>query len=97
MISNEKWEENVMEWTGKTILITGASSGIGLETARAFLEGGALVYINGRNMEQLERAAAELNHLPGIAVSLPGDVSIVSECERMLRQVSDNTSGLDVL
>ena len=86
-----------MDWTDKTILITGASSGIGLETAKAFLEKGALVYMNGRNSENLEKAAATLNHLPGIAAPLPGDVSIVSECERMFRQVIDDAAGLDVL
>lgn len=43
-----------MEVLGKTALITGASSGIGLEVARGFVQSGANVVINARDVRQLE-------------------------------------------
>ncbi|MEE2955012.1 MAG: SDR family oxidoreductase [Pseudomonadota bacterium] len=45
---------------GRTVVVTGGSSGIGLETAKLFLEAGANVSICGRNQERLEQAESEL-------------------------------------
>lgn len=47
--------------SGKTVLVTGGGSGIGLATARLLLHEGARVAISGRNEEKLRRAAEELN------------------------------------
>ena len=49
-----------MRLAGKTALITGGNSGIGLATARAFIQHGARVAITGRNQETLDQAVAEL-------------------------------------
>ncbi|MDF2509194.1 MAG: 3-oxoacyl-(acyl-carrier-protein) reductase [Microbacterium sp.] len=46
--------------TGKTVLITGGSSGIGFGTAKRMIEEGAFVYITGRNQERLDNAVARL-------------------------------------
>lgn len=59
-----------MRFSGKTILITGAASGIGLATARYLAREGAQLALIDRHAEALEAAAAELN-----ALALPGDVS----------------------
>ena len=45
-----------------TVLITGGSSGIGYDIARAFLEEKATVVLNGRNVKKLEAAAERLGH-----------------------------------
>ena len=49
-----------MRLAGKTALITGGNSGIGLATARTFIQHGARVAITGRNQETLDQAVAEL-------------------------------------
>ena len=46
--------------TTKTVLITGASSGIGLDVARGFLERGSNIVMNARNSEKLANAAQKL-------------------------------------
>ncbi len=86
-----------MDFVDKVIMVTGASSGIGFETAKLFLEQGASVFINGRDLEKLEKAALSLNNLPGKAEILAGDVSLVGQCEAMLEKVQQAAGKLDVL
>ena len=45
---------------GKTAVITGGSTGIGLATARRFVEEGAYVFINGRSQAELDAAVEEI-------------------------------------
>jgi NAD(P)-dependent dehydrogenase (short-subunit alcohol dehydrogenase family) len=56
----------------KSALITGGTTGIGLETARAFLNEGARVAITGKNPQNLEAARAELS---GKVLVIPSDAS----------------------
>ena len=92
-------------YNNKTVLVTGASSGIGFETARVFLERGAYLYINGRNPDKLAKAADELGknnndlYTPAAEriVTLPGDVSSVKQCEMILQQIETAGKGLDIL
>jgi NAD(P)-dependent dehydrogenase (short-subunit alcohol dehydrogenase family) len=86
-----------MDWKDKVVLITGASSGIGYETASLFLEKGAQVYLNGRDEQKLTKAVETLGNYPGTAVALPGDVSRVGQCEAMLYAVEMAGCGLDLL
>ncbi|MFU8793939.1 MAG: SDR family NAD(P)-dependent oxidoreductase [Dethiobacteria bacterium] len=86
-----------MEFSDKVVLVTGASSGIGYETAKIFLEKGAVVYLNGRNKLKLEDALNSLSAYKGKAHALPGDVSEVKQCEEMLKQFEIRGSGLDIL
>lgn len=50
-----------MDFTNKTVAITGGTMGIGFATAKAFIERGATVFITGRNADNLQKAAAEIN------------------------------------
>jgi NAD(P)-dependent dehydrogenase (short-subunit alcohol dehydrogenase family) len=64
--------ENSLE--GKTILITGASDGIGLACGKAFADSGATVILLGRNQEKLESAYDEIDSIhPGKAIIHPMD------------------------
>jgi NAD(P)-dependent dehydrogenase (short-subunit alcohol dehydrogenase family) len=86
-----------MDWKGKVVLITGASSGIGYETASLFLEKGARVFLNGRDEQKLAKAVEALKNSPGKAVILPGDVARVDHCEDMLYAIEMDRCGLDLL
>ncbi|MDH6436772.1 NAD(P)-dependent dehydrogenase (short-subunit alcohol dehydrogenase family) [Streptomyces sp. SAI-144] len=54
---NHRTPENIPDQTGRTALITGGNSGIGLETARALARHGARVILTGRNQAKLDEAA----------------------------------------
>lgn len=77
---------------GKTALITGGASGIGLATARVFLEEGAAVTIADIDTEALARVAAEL---PVHAVA--GDVASMADAERMTTDAIARHGRIDVL
>ncbi len=51
-----------MSFTNKNVVVTGGSTGIGLATAKAFINAGANVLITGRNPENLKKAAMEINN-----------------------------------
>jgi NAD(P)-dependent dehydrogenase (short-subunit alcohol dehydrogenase family) len=79
---------------GKRTLITGATSGIGLETARLFLEEGARVAITGRSAADLDRARGELG---GGVVTLEADAADVGRQSFVAAGVREAFGGLDVL
>ncbi len=71
-----------------TVLITGASSGIGLDVARGFLETGANVVLNARNREKLTAAAAALGDENRIAL-VPGDIGDKETGKKMVNLAVD--------
>ena len=54
-----------MEFDGKTILVTGSGTSLGFATAKAFLEGGARVMLNGSTQERLYPALKRLSEFGG--------------------------------
>ena len=80
----------------KTVLITGASSGIGYDVARAFLEKQTNVVLNGRNVEKLKAAAEKLGHADRVAV-VPGDIGDWKTGEAMVRVAVERFGSVDVL
>ena len=85
-----------MKFDGKAVLITGASRGIGRSTARAFLDQGARVAINGRTTDSVERAMGALGDAERL-VAAPGDVATVAGCEAVVGAAVDALGGLDIL
>lgn len=64
-----------MELKGKTILITGASSGIGAAAALLFAREGANLVLGARRSQELEQITGQITQANGTAVCLPGDVT----------------------
>jgi len=79
---------------GKRTLITGGTSGIGLETARQFLAEGARVAVTGSSAEGLERARAELGRDVLVLRADAGDVVAQTQ---LAKQVGDAFGGLDAV
>jgi len=79
-----------------TILITGASSGMGLDIARGFLERGSNVVMNARNSEKLAAAARALGDENRIAI-VPGDIGNKETGEKMVKSAVERFGSADVL
>jgi NAD(P)-dependent dehydrogenase (short-subunit alcohol dehydrogenase family) len=83
-----------MRLKGKTALITGGNSGIGLATAKLFVAEGARVAITGRNKETLDAAAKELG-ANGLAIV--ADINDVAATERAFAQAAEKFGKLDIV
>lgn len=79
---------------GKIVAITGASEGIGLAAAKAFIAEGARVYITGRRQDRLDVAVAELGDA---AVGVQGDVANPGDLDRLYARIRQDHGKLDVL
>jgi len=82
-----------MKTSNNTILITGGSAGIGLATAKAFLEKGNEVIITGRDAKRLEQAATQL---PGVH-TLVSDVSSEAAVDELVNTIRTKFPRLNVL
>ncbi|WP_415715855.1 SDR family NAD(P)-dependent oxidoreductase [Roseibium sp.] len=83
----------------KTILITGATDGIGLVTARKLRSDGHTLLLHGRNEAKLEAAKAGILDIPGSGdvLTFRADFSRLEEVARLVREVTSSVSELDVL
>jgi NAD(P)-dependent dehydrogenase (short-subunit alcohol dehydrogenase family) len=82
---------------GKRILITGASSGIGLETALKVGEAGGEVLLVSRTREKLEEVAKEVEEKGGTAHVHPADLSDLDDIDRLAQEVLEEHGGVDIL
>ena len=83
---------------GKTALITGATSGIGLAAAQRLAEEGAHVVITGRRQAALDEAVERIRSAArGEVVGVAGDVSSDADLDRVVDVVAERGAGLDVL
>lgn len=82
---------------GKTVLVTGGGSGLGLSMAKRFAGLGANVAITGRSAERLEAAAAEIDATGERVSTHPCDVRDFAHVEAMVAQVVERFGGVDVL
>lgn len=81
----------------KTVIITGASSGIGKACAAAYGKRGCNIVISGRNSENLEKAAAEIRKTGATVLTVAGDVSIENDCKILVEKTVEAFGGIDIL
>ena len=79
---------------GKVAVITGGSSGIGLATAKRFVEEGAYVVITGRRETELKAAA---DFIKGDVMGVVGDVSRLEDLDRLYAVVKEKHGHIDIL
>ena len=84
----------LVDMTGKTVLITGASRGIGAAAARVFADAGANVVLTARNGDAIADMAGEIGER---ALAVPCDVSRYWEMEAAVGAARDTFGALDVL
>lgn len=81
---------------GKVAIVTGASSGIGYETARLFGREGARLVVNARRRKELDTLVAEIETDGGEAIAVAGDASDAGLVETLVRTAVDRFGGLDI-
>ena len=79
----------------QVVVLTGASSGIGLATARALAERGARLVLVARNGEALQEIAREIEGRGGRAAAIAADVSRFEDLERVAQTAIDAFGGFD--
>jgi NAD(P)-dependent dehydrogenase (short-subunit alcohol dehydrogenase family) len=84
-----------MDFTSKNVIITGGTTGIGLATAKAFINAGANVWITGRSADNLQKASTEINS-PKLT-TVVSDTSKLEEISVLEQAFAESGNKLDVL
>ncbi len=82
---------------GKNVVLTGASSGIGLEAARMFAEQGANVALAARSIDKLGDLEKTLSKYDVKVLTVQTDVSKVTDCRRLIKEGADTLGSIDIL
>src|SRR6266576_3447633 len=91
MTTNEK---QLGKLDGKVALITGGNSGIGLATAKRFVNEGAYVFITGRRKSELDAAVKEIGKN---VTAVQGDVAKLDDLDRLFAQIKKEKGKIDIL
>jgi len=83
--------------SGKTVLVTGASYGIGEATARKLAAAGATVLVVARSAERLEDLAAAINAGGGTAIAYPTDLTDEAAVYGLTKQITEDHGALDIV
>lgn len=86
-----------MNFSNKTVIVTGGGSGIGLTTAELFVRQGANVVINGRNPDKLKAAAAKIDASGTRVHTVAGDIARPETAERIVAEAEARFGGVDIL
>ena len=88
-----------LDFKNKSVLITGAASGIGLEAVKAFLENGADVYMSDYNEKAVTEKAKELflQYPDSVVVAIAADNTKEEDIQKIVDAVKANTGKIDIL
>jgi len=87
-------EKHLGKLDAKVALITGGNSGIGLATAKRFVNEGAYVFITGRRKEELNAAVKEIGRN---VTAVQGDVSNLADLDRLFAQIKKEKGKIDIV
>ncbi|MDH3691664.1 MAG: SDR family oxidoreductase [Gammaproteobacteria bacterium] len=87
----------VFDFSGKSVLVTGGTSGIGAAIAEAFATSGAQVMLTGRNEERGKAVKERIHTVKGIAEFIAGDITDNDYCAAVVQQTVGRFGGLDIL
>jgi NAD(P)-dependent dehydrogenase (short-subunit alcohol dehydrogenase family) len=87
-------EDSMGKLSNKVAVVTGGSSGIGLATAKRFVDEGAYVFITGRRQAELDKAKAQIGK--NISV-IQGDVANLDDLDRLYKVVKSEKGGIDIV
>lgn len=83
-------------WSGKTIVVTGASAGVGRAVVREFASQGAKIGLLARNAEALQATQREVEEYGGIALAVPTDVADDAQVEQAAETIERELGPIDV-
>ena len=81
----------------KTVIITGASSGIGFSAAKLFAEEGANVVLAARSTGKLDELEKELKQYDVKVLKVTTDISKLSDCKNLIKEAVNTFGGLDII
>ncbi|PBK64164.1 short-chain dehydrogenase [Armillaria solidipes] len=87
----------VMSLSGRVAFITGGGTGIGFSIAKTFAANGAKVYITGRRLDVLEKAAVSVAGVPGSITPLQMDVTNEEDVKAGVKHIEETDGKLDIL
>lgn len=87
---------NAKHLTGKTVVITGASSGVGRAAAEAFAREGCNVVIVARGQKGIDKVVAFCNNLLGNAYGISADTSVAHDVERVAEEALKISGKIDI-
>ncbi|MGL6102926.1 MAG: SDR family NAD(P)-dependent oxidoreductase, partial [Exiguobacterium acetylicum] len=86
-----------MRLTGKTIIVTGAGSGMGEAMAKLFAQEGARIVAADIRLETVERVVSDIKAAGGEAIAVVSDIANPSAARELIKQIIDAYGKLDVL
>jgi NAD(P)-dependent dehydrogenase (short-subunit alcohol dehydrogenase family) len=89
--------DRLFDMTGRTVIVTGGSRGIGLALAEGFVLAGAKVVVASRKSDACDQAAEHLRQLGGQAIGVPTHLGNLDDLGGLVQRTVDEFGGIDVL
>lgn len=89
--------DRLFDLTGRTVVVTGGTRGIGLALAEGFVLAGADVVVASRKADACDQAAAHLRGLGGRAIGVPTHLADLDSLDALVTRAADEFGGIDVV